>query len=1160
MKTKLMKVTEKNMKNLAQNQRYLGFAVIGLALSSILACAGSNRPIPGGSSSNATFVVPTFQAEAVDSVQSDENWKIPTVKRIAFVACMKDRGYLIPANGHSFVVEGSPNIEQESTTANSSGCVKWNETFAYSYYSDQVNLIQERTIRATGVHGGTQTLSFSVNPWEEETSKAVRDLRTEYGLAPPPKLLRPEFAKSAFRGELHSILPEQFKSSSGAELFVGDLELALNQAQVGETAAFNLGLKFSPQAFVLNAEGLKKSLKVAGGTFNVRLTFLEADRTSKPEDYQNIRLLADYQATGENLHETQVTHESKNQGEYVTFKRLVDPYSVKLVVLQVDPVGEAARGLRSFSGYIALDNLPIGTSTGAPVKALPASLQGIVDGSAGFMTIARAQEVSRASLQADDDKCTYGFEQLGYYFTISQVSRGQITKRDKNTMAATEFRSDFEIVVKDTLTKEAVNNHPFIVRVVDSPLGIDSQQGQARSTEPGGVIKWSEDIKVPAPFWNKGWVPKYIEVVTPEKASKNLAYRQLSRAMKIYLNPLQEDSGFFRDCRSGKPQEVKPFQSKIGVEEFHTDGLGMSKKSLDVKMNLVLARSFNLTFKPYVIAWDAMQMTQTIRNPLPGTKFRLSWEFWVPKKGAVKTLSPTPDEIAKKYLLVDGAKNIVVEVNSYGKIETELELDYAFMVLPAAMQRGLIVFQVSPISGDYGAPEPAYALGPFNPTDKAVSAALAKVGFQVGADKMPDPLQFGMVENFGVSQVVSQLEANRAKGTDKLPAAKWEDPFQGAKKLGTAEITKFVFGVPEGKDFFSRKVKTVTVTPGMVEDFIDGKDYVNIPKGFCKLVSNPVEVYGELPADREFDECLKNPFKYFGFNVVREIHRLLGEAEELELGLQLNGLSAYLGQDAASVTEKAGAISAGWHVPLISAVGIDIRGGGEAQTGSVSGTSSHIINYGDMSLVGREFRFKFPANVTKCLLIRKRDPKSKTHYDPNKRWYYCLEGTRNEVLTESYYHMEQVFGAFANTASDTERREHRPWTKVLRGKSALIGFFELFDKKTRDFEIDSDQHFSSIRATFDGTYISYLASGNGPGTPGFVSRPILPDEPVTEQPLGNVQPADKKPAAPPAVTQPPKTIEVKAPPAGKKSTAPATDFCASNKKGAKDPKTNKVCK
>jgi hypothetical protein len=149
----------------------LSFLTKNKIMGALLLCLIASGCIkPHSQSPNSDESLATFTLKEVGAVLApgkiDPNFNIVTSTILNYTLCLQDKRTLEPVIGHSFKIEG-PEILKD-LTSNSSGCLVWTEERAYNFFAQSLYVAQERTVTATGVHSGTRTLKFALNPWRQE--------------------------------------------------------------------------------------------------------------------------------------------------------------------------------------------------------------------------------------------------------------------------------------------------------------------------------------------------------------------------------------------------------------------------------------------------------------------------------------------------------------------------------------------------------------------------------------------------------------------------------------------------------------------------------------------------------------------------------------------------------------------------------------------------------------------------------------------------------------------------------------------------------------------------------------------------------------------------------------------------------------------------------
>lgn len=251
-----------------------------LSFCTTTALMGCNLPTPkdkdDAHTSAATFSVQFMadKAKVLDaSVQGA--FAFPSTKVFNLQACVKDIAYDKIVIGHEFKIE---ELGKKATT-DKQGCLTWTETIPFNFLADSQYIRFERTITSLGLHRGSQTISYAVNPWSHgENLPPV--LNPDNGNTIPKLVLDTNEGELALKG-----LSKDMKATERT-LWVEDARLFITEQKLNENG-INLHLEVRPtpsiQMAKMNGEVFLRPL--TAGTFKARMSLIHSYR----HDNQDIR-------------------------------------------------------------------------------------------------------------------------------------------------------------------------------------------------------------------------------------------------------------------------------------------------------------------------------------------------------------------------------------------------------------------------------------------------------------------------------------------------------------------------------------------------------------------------------------------------------------------------------------------------------------------------------------------------------------------------------------------------------------------------------------------------------------------------------------------------------------------------------------------------------
>ncbi len=269
------------------------FINILFSLFSSTLILGCNLPSPQdkGQKQNeaATFTVQmmTERAKVLDAgVQGD--FALPSSKVFNLQACLKDIAYDKVIAGHDFKIE---ELGKKATT-DKQGCLTWTETIHFNFLAESQYIRFERTIKGLGLHRGSQTVTYAINPWSHgENLPPV--LNPEDGSAIPRLIHDNQEGELALKGLSKDMAPTE------RTLWVEDARLFISEQKMTQNG-MNLHVEVRPNPSIqmakMNGEIFLRPL--TSGTFKARLKLIHSYRQENKDirrqlaqtEFQNVKM------------------------------------------------------------------------------------------------------------------------------------------------------------------------------------------------------------------------------------------------------------------------------------------------------------------------------------------------------------------------------------------------------------------------------------------------------------------------------------------------------------------------------------------------------------------------------------------------------------------------------------------------------------------------------------------------------------------------------------------------------------------------------------------------------------------------------------------------------------------------------------------------------
>ncbi|MGZ3723702.1 MAG: hypothetical protein ACXVA9_12255 [Bdellovibrionales bacterium] len=275
------------------------FSLAFSILISLLACDQAKSPI-ADSGQNATFAIypDRIKARAELDHASDESFGHPSTQILHFVVCLQNLvsgQNIVPGTPFS-IADGTGSDAIKVTDAN--GCVHWDETHKYSYFSPQRNVSARREIRGLGNHRGTVTLLFNVKPWlegEEAVQSGLNQETYSNPLTAPGGL------------GFYSAYPKDPTARLKPHLDISENSIEFHYVEIGKDAEFSIDpylnlsipfrFTFSFQPMITHQifSGTSSSEALTSGKLRVTFVFFAS---SKGDPSQDTRYLTSAQMEG----------------------------------------------------------------------------------------------------------------------------------------------------------------------------------------------------------------------------------------------------------------------------------------------------------------------------------------------------------------------------------------------------------------------------------------------------------------------------------------------------------------------------------------------------------------------------------------------------------------------------------------------------------------------------------------------------------------------------------------------------------------------------------------------------------------------------------------------------------------------------------------------
>jgi len=238
----------------------------------LLLLAACNLPAPQSRDNEeakaqgaATFFIAEVKGSALKATL-EKGAALPQSKTFNFSVCLKDRAQSKALVGHPFRIE---EIKKELKT-DERGCLNWSEEVSFNFSSTPTYLDWKRQITATGLHKGTRTASFAINPWNEnDDSDAVINTQEQ---TPATLVSNKNEIAEALSGK-----SSPTTAASHENLWVNDIRMqSTEQKFTTDGVTLNFDLAVTPQVVVNTLRGEKILRDLNQGAFKTKIYLIHS--------------------------------------------------------------------------------------------------------------------------------------------------------------------------------------------------------------------------------------------------------------------------------------------------------------------------------------------------------------------------------------------------------------------------------------------------------------------------------------------------------------------------------------------------------------------------------------------------------------------------------------------------------------------------------------------------------------------------------------------------------------------------------------------------------------------------------------------------------------------------------------------------------------------
>ncbi|MBC7465016.1 MAG: hypothetical protein H7256_03410 [Bdellovibrio sp.] len=558
----------------------------GLALTLFLTAC--NLPTPKEKDGAISEDASTFTAEAAAGrstaleATNEGAFSLPTAKTFNFFACLKDVAYSRPIVGHKFIIAET----KSEVTSDASGCLVWSEKIEYNYLADSQYVRIDRHIVATGLHKGTRTISFAVNPWSHgENVAAIVDLKK--GSVIPHFIDSTELSLNALKGI------SKYGALRSRPLWIEDARLTVSTkklTQQGQDLSFEFQSVPSIQLTKMNDEIVSRPL--TAGSFKIRLSLIH---TYSENDQEVNRLLAK-----SSLLDAKIENGSLSVKANITLPVL--PTRGRIVLgVALQPV-DGPKGLTSFEGLFNLGEsdqmngiLPLKVSASVAQKK-DFKINDFVNAQYSDLAL----DMNKSG-QTSDIYQKRKIEVSPLSFTYVRVGH--------ETTASSEIVYSIKACFKNALDQKSMRAQVFKVTQFQQASAGKLAATLDVQANNSGCINWDETIEF-KPFE----CPRYI------KGSVQIQNADLGMNEKLdmIVNPWEPQNSLARDLREVDAKENLVFDCKtenragtqVLFDSYSVSALSYNYE-IDRFLNLKLIKKIQFKSDPRLLQWSNLSNGRT---------------------------------------------------------------------------------------------------------------------------------------------------------------------------------------------------------------------------------------------------------------------------------------------------------------------------------------------------------------------------------------------------------------------------------------------------------------------------------------------------------------------------------------------------------------------
>lgn len=575
-------------------KNYTTFIKFAWSLSALSFLVGCNLPSPKdkhgkeGANQVATFTAQTMaDASKVMETSVQGSFALPNSKIFNLQACVKDAAYNRPILGHDFIIEEF----NKTVTSDKSGCITWPENIEFNFLGESQYVLIERHILGKGLHKGSQTVSFAINPWADGSSV--------------PSVLNPENNKieKLVEDKKQGLLALKGLSSDDQKiarpLWLEEGRLFISEQKLTSGGIdLQLDLKASPSILLTKMNGETFPRPLTHGNFKGRLKLIH----TYLENNQEIRRL---------LNETTFLDSTTRNG-ILTFKStltlpVIPTRGQVMLGLELQAV-DGPLGLKNFEGVYLLGEYDQIKSS--PFLKLDSSLRKNNDFKIANYINAYSDEVTK-KLQTGGEVDVYQKPKI----EVSQLEFPNM-RVGLETTSTREIIFNIKACLRHGLDSKTTRSHTFKITRLRTSEQEPAQSVSIKSDSITSCLSWDERFTFKY-FDCQHYVKTFFQIENSDLGMKE--------KFEIILNPWEKGGPVARDMRFVDPNQKLPLtcQSESRPNtQIYLDGFSYStlsyNYSVDSFLNLTVTKKIQLQLRPRLLMYSSLTggrgETQNLRD------------------------------------------------------------------------------------------------------------------------------------------------------------------------------------------------------------------------------------------------------------------------------------------------------------------------------------------------------------------------------------------------------------------------------------------------------------------------------------------------------------------------------------------------------------------